>query len=149
MERMWWEGRMVIDMSLRLGPYERLRDDRGALARLLRGGRRSRGRAARPTLRQLVFAPRPRSLRVRCALPCRHPDHDRPRLRVGVRLVDAYPDKRPERAGRCAARLEPRRRPRLFAHDSTAWVAPRVDSLRVARVLRCLGLECPRALIGR
>src|SRR5215211_1121404 len=77
MERMWWEGRMVIDMSLRLGPYERLRDDHGALARLLRGGRRSRGRASRPTLRQLVFAPRPRSLRVRGTLPRRYPDHYR------------------------------------------------------------------------
>ena len=37
---------------------------------------------------------KPRSLRVRHALPRWHADHDRPRLRVGVRLVDAHPDKR-------------------------------------------------------
>jgi hypothetical protein len=68
-------------------------------------------------------------------------------LCVGGRLVDACPHKRPYRAGRCAARLEPRRGPRLLAHHSPAWVAPRVDSLRVARMLRCLGVERSGALI--
>src|SRR3954447_18229120 len=109
----WWWPSTGHSSSLRLGPYcERLPDDHGALARLLRGSRRSRVRAAWPPFRQLVFASRARSLRgVRDPPPRRHADHHRPRLRVGLRVGDAHAHKRSEGTGRGAAGLEPRGRP--------------------------------------